>query len=106
MMGARQAAGSTISNGGGSSSSNWVIVSAPSLKSAVLEKHFNPESAAFMTALSIIAVAVPSKKTLNHGKHWLAAGFDGEARDQVDSQHDRVQKCCRATALSPEIYSL
>src|SRR4051794_25397551 len=49
MSGARQFAGSTISNGGESSPSNWVIRRAPSLSSAILPSaHFCQKVAGFV----------------------------------------------------------
>ena len=56
MIGARQAAGSTISNGGDSSPSNRVIVGRRPSKSAVLEASFLPENRSFYeNSLSVIA---------------------------------------------------
>lgn len=65
MIGARQLAGSTISNGGDSSPSNWVIRRAPSLSSAIfLSGSFLPENRVFCEAiLSEIAGDLPSEKS-------------------------------------------
>jgi hypothetical protein len=65
MIGARQHAGSTISNGGENSPSNWVIRRAPSLSSAdLLSGSFLPEYRVFCEAiLSEIAGRLPSEKS-------------------------------------------
>src|SRR5262249_34434685 len=64
MIGARQPAGSTISNGGDNSPSNWVIRRAPSLSCAILlSGSFLPENRVFCEAiLSEIAGPLPSEK--------------------------------------------
>src|SRR3954447_19510386 len=65
MIGARQAAGSTISNGGDNSPSNWVISSgAVPVVSHLLEGSFLPENRVFCAAtLSVVAAILPSEKT-------------------------------------------
>jgi hypothetical protein len=76
MMGARQAAGSKISNGGGSSSSGWVIARRRPLNPPFWNNHLCPGEAAFEVPLSIIAAVVPSEKTLNCLKRKLAGAID------------------------------
>src|SRR5450755_4876341 len=71
MIGARHAAGSTISNGGDSSPSNWVIVGRRPWKPLALAQSILPEKRRFYEqALSVIATVLPSEKTLNPcGRH-------------------------------------
>jgi hypothetical protein len=67
MIGARQLAGSTISNGGDSSPSNWVIVGRRPLDPRFLNQidfAILPEKRRFYEgALSIITTILPSEKT-------------------------------------------
>src|SRR6266851_6266082 len=64
MIGARQVAGSTISNGGDSSPSNWVIVGRRPLSPCVLDGSFLPENRRFYEgALSVITAILPSEKS-------------------------------------------
>src|SRR5579871_1063854 len=94
MMGARHAAGSTISNGGGMSSSSWVIVRRCS-ESALLTAIIGLQDAAFKVPLSVIAVAVPSEITLNLPKGKLAAGIEGcrLIRAQIGSRNTGIRRC-------------
>ena len=66
MIGARQCAGSTISNGGDNSPSNWVIVGRRPLTSAILPDmaHFCQKIGMFYeAALSVITAILPSEKS-------------------------------------------
>src|SRR4051812_33411980 len=69
MIGARQSAGSMISNGGDNSPSNWVIAGRfpdfrVSLGLGRKSEPILPESGSFMwAALSVIAIILPSEKS-------------------------------------------
>jgi hypothetical protein len=66
MIGARQVAGSTISNGGDSSPSNWVIVGRRPLSPLVLDGSLLPENRRFYErTLSVITTILPSEKSRN-----------------------------------------
>ena len=72
MIGARQLAGSTISNGGDSSPSNWVIVGRRPLDRVLpwaVNQRILPENRRFyMTPLSVITTILPSEKSKNAAK--------------------------------------
>src|SRR6202023_1375613 len=64
MIGARHAAGSTISNGGDSSPSNWVIVRGRPVIRKPRPPPIRPEKRSFYEcALSVIATVLPREKT-------------------------------------------
>jgi hypothetical protein len=65
MMGARHAAGSTISNGGDNSPLNWGIVGRRPWNPLVLDDSILPEKRRFYEdALSVITAVLPSEKSL------------------------------------------
>jgi hypothetical protein len=89
MIGARHAAGSTISNGGDSSPLNWVIVGRCP-ESAALEPSLLPEKRSFYDfALSIITIVLPSKKIFEPAGMYPGAG---ETPALIDLRRITVQK--------------
>jgi hypothetical protein len=76
MIGARQVAGSTISKGGDSSPSNWVIVgrrpSDPRFSRQFISQPILPESRLFYGyALSVITTILPSEKAVKKAANVL-----------------------------------
>src|SRR5471030_2117732 len=64
MIGARHAAGSTISNGGDRSPLNWVIVGRRSWDPPVWTGHFCRKTDFYEDAFSVITIIMPSEKSL------------------------------------------
>src|SRR5450759_2616064 len=71
MIGARHAAGSTISNGGDSSPLNWVIVGRRPLESAALRSFLPAERSFHERAFSVFTTLLPSEKSLEPAGTYL-----------------------------------
>jgi hypothetical protein len=110
MIGARQVAGSTISNGGDNSPFNWVIRRASSLVARVLPSGaFLPENRGLCAAIlsEIVAVCqvkktrLPWNASLRHEGRPLIA-----FRPAPDAVRSHTGGTLGAGGLSPEIYRL
>src|SRR3979409_1451252 len=72
MIGARHSAGSTISKGGDSSPSNWVIVGRRPWTPRALDSAVLPEKRRFyVDSLSVITAVLPSEKSLQPSGTYL-----------------------------------
>src|SRR6266404_2850918 len=109
MIGARQVAGSTISNGGDSSPLNWVIVGRCPWNPLLWSRHYRRKKRSFYEyALSIITIVLPSEKILEPAGTYPGPGKRPALIDlrRIPVQNSSAKRLLRSVTFTRNLPSV